>query len=148
MAAPNKGLSCIVGVHAAASAISTISQNSDAKNCCILRHRNISADALHLFWYCSILIQKARAVKLLMILSALCLSQAVWCAVPKKRGFSFCICGQQQRLVVGSEFLSPYPFSIHTFLSNVQPICKVLHSSNLVPTYPRFHNANVYHEKI
>ena len=130
-----------------ASAISTISQNSaGAKNCCILRHRNISADALHLLWYCSILIQKARVVKLLMILCAL------YASLSPKQAVGLCQKREDSLSVSAARGWAVNSYSrIHfqyTHFSPLQPICKVSHFSNLVGTYPGFHNAYVYHRFI
>lgn len=129
--------SCIVAVHPHASPISTISQNSAGKNCCILRHRNISADAHHLLWYCSILLQKAQVVKLLMILCALCPAAPKQLVSPcQKREDSLSVSAASGWAV---NFYSRIHFQYpHISLR----ICKVSHFSNLVPTYPRFHLLN------
>ena len=112
-----------------ASAISTISQNSEK-----LLHFEASQHICRCPPSVILLFNPypkgARVVKLLMILCALCASLppklSIW-SLPKKRGFSICICGGARGWAVN--FYSRIHFQ-YTHFSPPRPICKVLHFSN------------------
>ena len=87
-------------------------------------------------------LSKRRAVvKLLMILCALC--NQLFSAKKERILYLYLRPGVGWAV----NFYSRIHFQ-YTHFSPPRPICKVSHFSNLVGTYPRFHNANVYHEKI